>query len=454
MTLRSLSLALLVALGATACNDTQSTEPVAPAEETGVSTSEIVTRLYATVGNNELSFETLGTFETRNGERVLVITATSNRYLDRVFSFVPDDAFGEANVISERRFEVVLREGHELNTVLSGLPLFISVDTFTGSPQRYYARIVVAPRFFDFRGSTSIAISENVNPVYVRNGTDVLVYRGRADVAASSLTTVAPDGTPVVSRVDADTFNLDWQYPAVYQAIDPHTMPITFTATLANNTQLHKTARLTARVSEFAVTAGDPYDVWPSPPCQAPVYNCIHSQPTGTTDFAACGTYREVSRCMYARACEVAPIPPLSLTSIDTASLEPARAAYNGGSSSTSWNSLASIDGYSTSVCPWATSIQAVMAYFNETTQDLPLADNGTFANRAGLSNSPFFLGAPNSSLLAALDAYAGGGELQAWFVTEEVPCHNCHNSKDYAVLYYPASGKVLVLLGSHGYDW
>ena len=30
----------------------------------------------------------------------------------------------------------------------------------------------------------------------------------------------------------------------------------------------------------------------------------------------------------------------------------------------------------------------------------------------------------------------------------------NCHANKDCAVLFYPASGKVIVLQGNHGYDW
>jgi hypothetical protein len=291
-----LALACLLAFGATACNAPQTAEP---AEETGTLTAAATAdRLYAAVGNNELSVETLGTFETRNGERVLVLHGTANRYLESVFSFVPDDIFGETSVISERRFEVVLHEGHELNTVLSGLPLFISINTFTGSPVRYFARIVVAPRFFDFRGSSALFIDEAVNPAYVRNGTDVLVYRGKVDVAASLLTVTAPDGIPVVAPVDADTFQLDWQYPAVYQAIDPHTTPLTFTASLPDGTTAQKTARLVARVTELALTADDPYDVWPSEPCQATVYDCIHSQPAGTNDFAVCGTYRQVSRCM------------------------------------------------------------------------------------------------------------------------------------------------------------
>ncbi|MFP2904197.1 hypothetical protein ACLESD_03800 [Pyxidicoccus sp. 3LFB2] len=292
MKLRTLALTCLAAL--TACNNTPADMP----EETGVATSEAVTdRLYATVGDNELSFETLGTFEVRNGVRSLIIRATANRYLSHVYSFVPDDIFGTASVISERRFEIALAEGHELNTVLSGLPLFVSVNTFTGTPRSYTARIVIAPRFFDFRGSSGIWIQEEVNPVYVVQSTTNLLYRGRAGVNSDWLTVTAPDGIPSV--YGRPNYRLDWGYPGIYQAIDPHTVPLTFSAGYDNGVEMQKTARLVARVTEFAVTDGDAYDVWPTPPCDPAVYTCYHSAPTGTRDFSHCGTYRQVQRCTY-----------------------------------------------------------------------------------------------------------------------------------------------------------
>jgi hypothetical protein len=451
MNFRSFALACALSLGATACGNTSPEESlVVPVEVTGVSTAAATaTRIYAyePTGTHELSFETLGTFETRNNRRVLVIHGTTNRYIQDVFSFVPDDAFGTANVISERRFEVVLEEGHELNTMLSGLPLLVSIDTFTGSPTRYYAQIILAPRFFDFRGPNSITVFENVAPVYVLNaaGTDNLMYRGRVDSAATSLTVTAPDGVPTVSRVDADTFQLDWRYPAVHEAVDPHTIPLTFTAALNGGTVVDETARLVVRVTGLAIsTNDDPYNTWPSPACQLSVYNCIHAQPAGTLDFGACGTYRQVQRCMYASACEVLPGQPMSLTEIDSSPLEPARQAH--------W--LSSIDAYSTPECPATpVTIQTVMDHFAATTQTLPPPEYGEFTDRAGLVDTYFF-DSSSSPLLAAIDSFAGGGPIQAWLGWEEVPCNNCHSYKEYAVLYYPNSGKAVVLVGSHGYDW
>lgn len=294
--LRTLAVACLAALAA--CNAAPESTVE---EETGTTTAAATaTRLYATVGDNELSFETLGTFENRDGVRSLIIRATSNRYVAGAFSFVPDDAFGTANVISERRFEIVLQEGHELNTVLSGLPLFVRVDTFTGTPRSYTARIVIAPRFFDFRGDYRIWIDEEVNPIYYVQGNDNLLYRGHAPVSipyVDWLTVTAPDGVPYVNG--RPSFKLGWTYPMLKQAIDPHTEPFHFAAGGDDGPIAEKTARLVARVTEFAVTDGDPYDVWPTPACDPAVYNCYHSAPAGTWDFGHCGTYRQVLRCTY-----------------------------------------------------------------------------------------------------------------------------------------------------------
>ena len=87
-------------------------------------------------------------------------------------------------------------------------------------------------------------------------------------------------------------------------------MPFTFTAGADNGVEMEKTARLVARVTEFALTDGDAYDVWPTPPCLPAVYTCYHSAPAGTYDFSHCGTYRQVQRCTYASASEVFPQSP------------------------------------------------------------------------------------------------------------------------------------------------
>lgn len=459
MKFRSLAFATLLALVAPACGgQSPDQDQVDPAEDTGVAASAAaVTKLYASEGDLDLIFDTLGTFEERDGVRALILHATANRYLESVSTFVPDDAFGEAHIISERRLEVVLHEGYELNTVLSGLPLFVAVNTFTGSPNQYTAKIVVAPRFYDFRGATGIYIEEKVEPFYVVNGTDNRSYRGAVNALASSLTVTAPNGAPTVARVDADSFRLDWSYTSLHQAIDPHTVPLTFTAALTSGATAQKTSRLVARVVDLALTSGDAYEVWPAPGCQPATYSCVQAQPAGTTDFAACGSYHQVMRCLSASACDVLPPAPLSLTPVDDSSLEPARAAWNVGSNGGTWHELTSIDAFNTPECPASTvTIQAVMDQIAPVGQEQsPAGDDGTFTDRSGLTQSVFFdMGyGDGAALLAAIDSFAGGGAVQAWLSVNELSCQNCHDFGARAVLYYPATGKVIVLDGHYGYD-
>lgn len=445
-----IAIGCLFAFAVPACAGEDATTP----EEIGAAAdAATATRIYASEGTLDLSFETLGTFEERDGVRALILRGTTNRYLKSVHSFVPDDAFGQASIISERRFEVVLHEGHELNTVLSGLPLFVSIETFTGSPTQYTARVEVSTRFYDFWGSSSIWVDEVVQPFYAVNGTDNIVYRGSVDTLASNLAATAPDGAPAVAPVDADTYRLDWSYADLHDAIDPHTERITFTATQADSTTVSKSGRLVARVIGLALTSGDPYQVWPTPACDPAVLACVQSQPAGTTDFAACGSFRQVQRCVSADACDVIQ-EPLSLASIDASSLEPARAAWNQGSTGYNWRNLQPIAAYETPECPDApVTIEAVLAELAAIDQSQPLPEYGTITDRNGLSASTFFGSSGGSDLLTAIDTFAGGGDIEAWLYVEQVPCHNCTDFADRAVLLYTQSGVVLVLDGNHGYD-
>ncbi|HVK66747.1 MAG TPA: hypothetical protein VM694_19820 [Polyangium sp.] len=447
---RFLAIGLLAALAVPACAAQDSTLPEETAE---AASAAAATRIYASEGDLDFSFETLGTFEERDGVRALIFRGTANRYLKNVFSFVPDDAFGQANIISERRLEVVIHEGHELNTLLSGLPLFVSINTFTGTPNQYTARVEIAARFYDFLGASDLWIDEVVQPFYSVNGIDNVVYRGGVDVLGNPLTVTAPDGAPSVFPVDANSYRLDWSYANLHDAIDPHTQQISFSATRSNGTLAKKTARLVARVTGLALTSGDPYNVWPTPPCEPAVYACYHNQPAGTTDFAACGTYRQVQRCVYADACDVGQ-EPLSLSSIDASSLEPARAAWNQGSSGYNWRNLQPVAAYDTPKCPDApVTIASVVDEIAATVQNQPASEYGTFTDRAGLSSTTFFGANGGSALLAAIDAFAGGGNIEAWSYSEQVSCHNCTDFITRVVLFYPDSGVVLVLDGNYGYD-
>jgi hypothetical protein len=290
----------------------------------------------------------------------------------------------------------------------------------------------------------------------VINGVDNISYRGAVDAPAASLTVTAPDGVPAVTPVDADTFRLDWSYPALKAAVDPHTEALQVSAALSGGGTANKSARLVVRAVGLGLTAGDPYEVWPTPGCEPSVYTCVQAQPPNAADFGACGSYREVARCMYASACDVLPPEPLSLTQTDASSLEPARVAWNQGSNGGAWHSLDQLEAFATPECPDQTvTIQSVIEAITQTNQGQPPAEYGIFTDRAGLGQSVLFSQGygDGAALLAAIDAFTGGGAIEAWLYTEEASCHNCHDFIVRAVLFYPGSGEVIVLDGHYGYD-
>ncbi|MCA9592209.1 MAG: hypothetical protein KC776_02835 [Myxococcales bacterium] len=222
------------------------------------------------------------------GPRVTIHARTS-RNLASAFSWVPDDAFGTTNVVSARKLEVVLDEGHEINTLLSGMPILVNIDTTTGSPNHYTARFQLVPRLGSFHGSSALHPSTVVRPVYVRDEQNPLRYRGhvRGDDALSALSV---SGAVSVNPVSTTEVDFDWTYESLMAAGFPAGNTITLAAE-----PLEKHAELELKVLSLSMTTLDPYSVWPDPECQAEVSQCIAA--TAGADLGDCGSYREVQVC-------------------------------------------------------------------------------------------------------------------------------------------------------------
>jgi hypothetical protein len=45
------------------------------------------------------------------------------------------------------------------------------------------------------------------------------------------------------------------------------------------------------------------------------------------------------------------------------------------------------------------------------------------------------------------------GGPVEGWWLSEEVPCHNCIDFEDVIVLWYPEAQRVVYLRAGHGFD-
>jgi hypothetical protein len=452
-----LSLAAVASLSLFGCAPTT---PDLGSEEALEETSEL-SSVSAQAGGIKVTMQGPARFEDRGGERVLVIKGSANRNLSGVFSFVPDDAFGEASLTTSRKFEIVLRDGHEQNSVLSGMPLLVRLDTVTSGSAT--ARLTLAAQFARFKGSKSVVVSKPIRPVFVNEAGDNLRYRGEVSTtfAATDMSIFTDDDSdPVVTRVDGETFRFDWQFPSFALAADPHTDAVFFQATGSGGVERSKEADIDVFVNGLNLTTSDPYEAFPTPGCEESIYWCVQgTKQTGSSDFGDCGNYRDVSRCFWPQPEEVCLFEgpsAFALQAIDSSGLDSAVASYtqaceNGGI----WCSLAGATLHATPDClSEPPSLEAAVAYLASSDQNFQ--PGGSTLSRAQLEQSWLFASTYSSegpALLATIDAFTGGGDVEAYFASTEVPCHACSEFLDYVVLFYPASRMVVVVTGIHGYD-
>jgi hypothetical protein len=400
------------------------------------------------------------TVERRNGQLAVVIHGRTSKNIAEVFSWVPDDAFGEALQTSARKFDVVLFGDHEVNTLLSGLPINVDINTSVGTIRNYHARITVAPRFARFGGDNGLWIDSGVRPVFMRNAEPTLAYRSRvhADEVVEALTVTTTDHSdPAVTRVDDTTWSFGWTYPQLAPVLDP-TDVIEFTAELPDDT-IEKHAGIDLRVVDVQLTTLDPYDTGPTPSCDPAVYACIAATHPQQSDLGHCGDYRPVQRCVYADACEVQGPQPLALSPIDATSLVAARDAYVAGcdaGGNGQWCSMGDATAYTVPGCPDETlTMERLAELVAAERQGFP-SSGGTHLINAQLDELPAFAtgySAGGPAWREALASFAGSGHVEAYYVTSEVPCQNCTDFADTYVLFYSLVNRVIAFDAGHGFD-
>lgn len=461
-TLRSLSLAVtsLASLASFGAACAPASDP-GIAEDVGAAEAQALTAVSAQTGTLTITLEGAVRFDERNGQQVLVIKGRSNRNLTSARSWVPDDVFGETTLITPRRFEVVLHAGYEANSILSGLPLNMTFDVATGTTTTAYARIVLGASFARFSGSSMLFIDKAITPVMVRSETDNLFYRGAisANRAITSLAAHAQGGgDPTTTRVDADTFRIDWRYTDFVQAADPHTVPVVFDAVLAGGLQKQKRAGIDVVVSSLDLTTEDP-EIAFATECDPDVYQCIQAaDAAGNPDLGHCGTYRQALRCSWlepGEICEIEGTRPYELVAFDASgTLDPITDAYDAEcQSGFTWCSADVVGTFNVPACvePAATldaAVQWIAAH------DQNFVPDGAVGSRIDVAATSLFShGQSGPALLGALDTIAGSTNVEAYHAAYEIPCHNCHTFADYVILFYPDSGVVAVLQGTHGYD-
>jgi hypothetical protein len=218
-------------------------------------------------------------------ELTATIHCRTSRNLTGASSWVPDDAFGEATIVGPRSFDITLYGPHEINTVLSGLPVFVSLDVATGTPTHYEAMIDLEVGLAVFRGTGDAWIDSLLRAVLAGPPDEPLRYR--AGVATDSPTlSIENAGAPGVTAKDGG-FVVDWNYPDIEATI---TDGYRAGFRLADGTR--KTARFEFRTARIGLTTADPRDVWPST-CEPAVRACLDDG----GEPAECGSYRQVTRC-------------------------------------------------------------------------------------------------------------------------------------------------------------
>lgn len=385
----------------------------------------------------------------------VILTGRTSSNLKDVFSFVPDDAFGTAAVVGPRSFSVTMRDGHEINTLLSGLPILVRLGLSNG--RTYTASVGLAPRFAASTGAAALSLDTPIRPIYFQEGPSALRYRGTTSVTAPSLTVSTSGGAaPVTAPLGTGRFRFDWEYSAFAQGFDSTTDRVILSA-ISGGTMVTRSAAIELAVSEVGLTgAADPSTVWPDPQCAKTVYDCVHGKPSGTKDFGSCGTYREVARCMITDVCDTVPAPtlPFALVTTDATPLAPAvkDAHDNCPRNSGSWCSVGPAASFSYARC---TAMSPTQDQVNA--EALAATDRrgsfdpryGTSLTRAQLEMTQAF----KRGLLTTIDTFAGDTDVRATLFESEESCHNCHQFAQKYILFYPRTRVVVVIDGSHGYD-
>lgn len=383
----------------------------------------------------------------------LLIRGRTSANLKAARSFVPDDAFGTTSLVGPRSFEVLLRGGHEINTILSGLPLFLRLELSNG--RVYHASLSLQGSFVRYSGDTDIAVSAALAPIYWKDDVTNLRYRGLATVDAPLLSVATTGGVdPTVKALGSGRFQLDWDYDRFAKVFDDPRDPVRFSARPATRMPLSGSANVEIGLTDVKLTTMDAETAWPTPSCVKSVYDCVKAQPAMTRDFGVCGRYREVARCITADICDITPPVAFTLQSRDASSLAPAIAAAHAACPRTSGNWCSVLDGQAFGYARCLTMEPTPDAILEAA---LTAADRGgrfdprysTALSRSELAAQQTF----GSGVLAAADALAGDTAVQAKLFESEEPCHNCHQFGLMYVLLYPNTRVVVVVSANYGYD-
>lgn len=382
---------------------------------------------------------------------VTTMRLRASRSLESAMSWVPDDGFGNARLVSPRVVEVDLRGGHEINSILSGLPLFVHLRTKSGAVREYDVRLDLAPRFARFSGSSTLFVHEAIKPVWVRRGNDSLHYRGKAKHAGATAMSVFTDddADPIVTKLAAGEFAFDWSYESFELAFDRPEDPVYFSTTIGGQTKA-KEAGIDLALVRVGLTKEGADRAWPIEACKPAVKSCVvQAGGIAASDLSACGLYREVSRCIDSLSCEPSVTDRAASSSLGAAKTAYNAACPNGGT----WCSVGAIATYDVGGCEDAATIDQVAAAIASASQTQHDLAGGTTLTRAELAQRSTFASHGGPQLLAAIDAHVGTTNVIAKELVSEVPCPNCTERSLRYVLFYVDTQVVVVVDATSGWD-
>lgn len=219
--------------------------------------------------------------------------------LAAVASWVPDDAYGRAELTGPRSFAVTFRDASEQNTMASGLPLFVTVTPRQGRGAE--AAIWFRPRLERAIGSARIFPYSTIQPVWVEREQDgerhgALEYRGKVALGADWLLEVEEgDHAPALTALGSGKWRVGWTFAALAAVL--HREPPRFSLRARRGeVVVSRVAELELRAVRLGLTRRDPRLEWPSS-CEAEVRACLVALPARGADTEACGSYRQVLAC-------------------------------------------------------------------------------------------------------------------------------------------------------------
>jgi hypothetical protein len=210
--------------------------------------------------------------------------------LGAVHSFIQDDGFGRAAVVGPRSFEVEL-DAHELNSLLSGLRLFVQVTPRAARTAPATLMVQLGATFTEVRGAKQVDVEPGL--LAVNHGGD-LRYRGYAR-ARGTITAASSDGE-ILNLVPAGQGR--WAVDFSFERLEAE-------AASRGRTRfvVHAPERETARVdvvlgvAEAELFRGELEARYPLVSCLPAVQACLDGLPDGVLDYAGCGSYRQVAAC-------------------------------------------------------------------------------------------------------------------------------------------------------------